>query len=298
MGLDHHHFRDDVPALAHHNGIPQPHILLGDVVLVVEGGPGDGGPRQLHRVKDGGRGKHPGASHRNFNLPEGGLLFLRGILKGHRPFRELGSGADGLPVCQVIHLHHGAIHIKGKALAQTADGFNLLLGLLGRLTEGVPGRDGKALFLQPVQAFLMAGKGDAPTLLDIEDKDRKPPLGGDGAVLLAQAACRCVSGVFKGGLPIGFLLPGQAGKGFLWHIHLAPDFQVLHRGFQPLGNGLNGEQILGHILPYKTIPPGRAPGKHPVFILQGNAQPVDLHLHHVGGIGDLADAVVEIVDLF
>ena len=42
------YFWDDLPRLLHHHRIADADILLGDEVLVVEGGVGDGGARQAH----------------------------------------------------------------------------------------------------------------------------------------------------------------------------------------------------------------------------------------------------------
>ena len=54
--------------------------LLGDVILIVWGGEGDGGPRQTHRLQLRLGGQHAGAAHLHHDIPQHRLLLLRGYL--------------------------------------------------------------------------------------------------------------------------------------------------------------------------------------------------------------------------
>ncbi len=65
------------------------------------------------------------------------------------------------------------------------------------------------------------------------------------------------------------------------HIDLAPDDEPGQLLRQDHGDGLDGPQILRHVLPHPAVAPGGPLDKHPVPILQGHAQAVHLGLHAV-----------------
>ena len=61
-------FRNNLPRLAHQNRVADTDVLLGDEILVVEGGVGHGGSCQTHRLHDRLGGEHPGPAHLNHNV--------------------------------------------------------------------------------------------------------------------------------------------------------------------------------------------------------------------------------------
>ena len=90
--------RDDLSGLANFDRIPYPDVPGGNEILVVERGVGDGGARQAYRRHHGFRRQHAGSSHLNHNVPHHRRLDFRRILIGRRPPRELGGGAQSLPI--------------------------------------------------------------------------------------------------------------------------------------------------------------------------------------------------------
>lgn len=55
------HLGNDLTGLLEQDGVTDAHIFFGDEILVVEGGVGDGGARQTHRLQHRLGGQDPGA---------------------------------------------------------------------------------------------------------------------------------------------------------------------------------------------------------------------------------------------
>ena len=79
---------DDLPRLLDDNGISNPDILLGDIVLIVQRRVGDGGSRQAHRRQHCLGRQHTGPAHLDHNVQHLGRLLLRRVFEGYRPLRE------------------------------------------------------------------------------------------------------------------------------------------------------------------------------------------------------------------
>ena len=63
-----HHFRNDIPRLAHADHIPDADAKLPDEILVVQDSPGNGRSRQQHRFKHSRRRQHACAPDRNLDI--------------------------------------------------------------------------------------------------------------------------------------------------------------------------------------------------------------------------------------
>ena len=128
----------------------------------------------------------------------------------------------------------------------------------------------------------MAGKIPALAQLEVEDPDIQQPLGADLRIQLPQGPGGGVAGVGKEGLARLLPLAVELVEHVFGHEHLAPDDepgQLLRQGH---GDGLDGAQILRHVLPHPAVPPGGALDERAVPVLQGHAQAVHLGLHAVG----------------
>ena len=84
------HLGDDLPGLAHLDGVADAQAQLLDDLPVVEGGPGNGGARQQDRLKRGGGSQHAGAAHVDLDIQQAGLLDLWRIFEGNGPPGKLG----------------------------------------------------------------------------------------------------------------------------------------------------------------------------------------------------------------
>ena len=281
MGEHRHHLGDDLPGLAQHHPGPHADVLLRDEILVVEGGPADGSARQGHGLKTAGGGKHAGAAHVHLDIQQGGLFLLRGVLESLGPPGELGGAAQLFPLGEVIDLDNSPVDGEVELTPLVPDLLDEGEDLLHIPGGAVQGRHGKAQLPKPLQGLVVAGEGMALHLLDVEDKDAQFPLGGDLRVLLAQGARRSVAGVFKR-LLLQQLLPGaEALEALVGHVHLAPDLQKWDGLPQDLGHGADSADVLRHILAGDAVPPGGAPDKQAVPVLQGHGEPVELGLRHI-----------------
>ena len=65
-----HHFRNDIPRLAHADHIPDADAKLPDEILVVQDSPGNGRSRQQHRFKHSRRRQHACAPDRNLDIQQ------------------------------------------------------------------------------------------------------------------------------------------------------------------------------------------------------------------------------------
>ena len=112
-----YHLRDNIPGLPHHDGISDIHPQLGDKILIMQGGSAHSGARQLYRVKFRGRRHCASASHLQHHIPQYRLLFLRRVLKGHRPFGIFGCAAQKLSICKAVHLYNRAVDLVSQRSA-------------------------------------------------------------------------------------------------------------------------------------------------------------------------------------
>ena len=189
---------DDLSGLANFHGVADADVLLGDKVLVVEGGVGHRGPGQTDRRYHGLGRQHAGAAHLYHDIPDHGLLDLRRILKGRGPPGELGRAAQPLPGGQIVDLQNRAVDVEAVAVPVLADVGNPGLGLLGGGTE--PVRDDLEPELpQIVQGFAVGLEG--PALAELEVKDQNIQLAGSGdfRVQLPQGPGGGVAGIGERG---------------------------------------------------------------------------------------------------
>ena len=273
--------RDDLSRLLDDDGVPHPDVLLGDEVLVVEGGVGHRRPCKADRLYDRLGRKDAGASHLHHDVLHHALLLLGGILVGHRPAGEFRCAAQLLPVCKVIYLYDRSVDVKGVVLPVLPDVRDEGGGLLRRVCQPVVD-DLEPVLPQPVQRGRIGVEPSAVPVLDVEDLDVQPPGGGHSRVQLPDGAGGGVAWVGHQRLSPELPLLVDGLEGSLRHEHLAPDDEGAGHPLQGQGDGADGAQILRHVLPDAPVPPGGAPDKGSVPVLQGDGKPVHLGLHQIG----------------
>ena len=162
------HLGDDIPRLAHQDGVPHPDVPLADKIQVVQRGPADGGSRQAHRLKHGVGSQHAGAAHLDDDVQQSGGLFLRGKFIGHGPPGHLCGGAQLLPLGQVIELDNDAVNAAGQGVPPVAHGADEVENILH-----IPGDDIRlynftAHLFQVLQRLVMGAEAQLPGVLHIE----------------------------------------------------------------------------------------------------------------------------------
>ena len=189
--------RDDITRFAHLNGISDTQTQLTDKIFIVKGGTGNRGTCQKHRVKAGSGSQNAGAPHADFNTAQCSLLDLGRIFERNGPAREFVGGAQQFPLCKVVHLDHGTVHIKIQCCTVLADLLDLCNGILDIVHDMITRGDRQAQTLEVVEAFGMAGQFPAPHLLNVEYEDGQPPAAGDLGILLTQRPCGSIARIFE-----------------------------------------------------------------------------------------------------
>ena len=190
------------------------------------------------------------------------------------------------PVGKVVDLHHRPVDAEGVIPPVLPDLLNVPDDLLDVVVGLVLRDDLEAQALDEIQRIAVGGKGLALHLLDIENEDVQPTLGGNLRVLLAKGPGGGVSGVLKGLLPRQLLGLHHPLKAFHRHINLPPDLQKGELVRQLEGHRADSPDVLGDVLPGKAVAPGGTHCQHPVPVLQGDRKAVDLGFHHIGGMGN------------
>ena len=115
-----HDLGDDLPRLAHQHRVADADVLLGDIVLIMQGGVGHSGARQTHRLQLRLGSQHASASYLHHDIAEHRLLGLWRVLVGDGPAGTLGSTAKHLTLRQVVQLNDRAVDVEGETLPTVA----------------------------------------------------------------------------------------------------------------------------------------------------------------------------------
>ena len=109
-------FRNDFAAFLHEHVVSDAYVELLHHVGVVERGPSDHGPAELHRVEIRHGRDRAGASHLVVNAGEPSACLLGLELERHRPARELRGVAQGALAVQFVDLYDYAVGGVGEEL--------------------------------------------------------------------------------------------------------------------------------------------------------------------------------------
>ena len=215
-----HHLGNDITGLLHQHRVTLTHVLAGDVVLVVQRRPGDGGSRNHHRPEDRERRHRTGAADVDRDLLQHRLLLLLCELVRNRPARCPRDKAQLRLLAQVIDLDDDAV----GAVVQLMALFAPLLDVVEHTIHGgvrlEVGVDTKAQLLQPLHDLGMAPRG--PRRVHGVDEGLQIARGGDARVELAYRTGR---GIARVGVEwFAFFLEPlvELDKRLLGHVHLAP----------------------------------------------------------------------------
>ncbi len=264
LGDGFHHLWDHLAGPADDDPIPDADVLAPDLVLVVEGGPGDGGSGDLHRLEDGYRGQSPGPSHLDHDVQDAGGGLLGGEFVGDGPPRRPGNLAEDFPLGKIVDLHHHPVRLIGELMAHgqklPIEGLHFLQGLAqppkGVHREAEFGEGGEELHLGADLDPLGSAHG--------VEEDFEGAGGGDVWVKLPEASGGGVAGVGEEGLASPLPLLVELAEGLLLHVHLAPGLQKFWhlpvQGEKAEGHLFDRAEVAGDVLPHPAIPAGRAHG--------------------------------------
>ena len=116
--------RDDFTGFLNKNGVARPYVFALNFVLVVEGGAGNKGTRQVNGLKNRNRGHGAGAPHLHVYFPEDrfGALGLKFV--SDRAAWSFGSATRLFLLRDGIQLDNGSVGGIGKVLPPLIEFFN------------------------------------------------------------------------------------------------------------------------------------------------------------------------------
>ena len=275
--------RDDIPRLAQHHDVAEPHPLARHLVGVVQGRHRDGRPGDQDRLHGAERGAASGTAPADADVEQPGVHLLRRVLVGDGPTRGAGRRAESVLLGEGVDLHDDAVDLVAglvPVLAVVGDVFpDLVRG--GEDPGGVADR-------QPPAGQRLVG-GALRAELDIRDGpdavDDHPqgPGRGDPRVLLPQ---RPGCGVAWVGEPV---VPGRR-EGVVELRELGPGEEDLTpylqqrrhiRTTQPVRNPRDRRHVAGHVLPGAAVTAGRRHGEPSIDVAKVDGEPVDLEFTQV-----------------
>ncbi len=251
-----------------------------DVVLVVQG-------RVLHhdaancdRRKARHRRHRAGAADLNVDAVEDRRRLLRRELVRDRPARAARHEAKAILPVETVDLVDHAVDVvaeRGAVIADLAIEFQDIVDALAQLGARI---DDKAGPVHPLQhAGLRIGRPLAHLAPGIGEEFQRPRRG-DRDILLAQRARRRIARIGEHRVVGLGLPPVQLEKILLEHVDLAAHFAG--RGnvaaFQRVRNVLDGADVGGDVLSFKTVAAGRGAHQLAILVAQRQRQPVDLRL--------------------
>ena len=126
------HLGDDVAGLADDDPVADQHALAFDLLLVVEGGPGDGRAGDLDRLGHRERCHAAGAPDADLDVEQLGDGFFRRVLVGDRPARRPGRAAQAALERHLVDLDDHAVDFVLGVVPMLAPVVDVLVELLGR----------------------------------------------------------------------------------------------------------------------------------------------------------------------
>ena len=168
--------RYDLPRLLDNDGISNADIPLGDEILVVQRGVGDGGSGQTDRSHHRLRCQNTGPADLNDDVLHRRLLLLRRVFPRSGPAGKFCRLTQLFPAGQSVQLDHSPVNVKEIALPVLPQRCNPFGDLL-RCPQDRMFNHRKAQPGQVVQRGAVRLKGRSVGELNIEDDAVQPPLG-------------------------------------------------------------------------------------------------------------------------
>ena len=297
--------RDHVAGAPHHHPVVDPHVLAGDLVLVVQGRVGHRDPADEDRLEPRHRGERPGPPHLDVDAEKPGDRLLRRELVGQRPAGGPRHRPEPALVFEAVDLVHDPVDLVAEPVPPGLD-----LPVVRHAAGDPPDhahvrRDAKAPSVQVPQQAVMGGGGSDRVSASgpvAEEHETAGPRG--PRVELAQPPRRRVARVHELALPPLPLLFVEAREPVERQVDLTPNLEALRKPVprEPERDGANGAHVPGHVFPARPVPARRGHREAPLLVAQAHRDPVELGLGHVFDllplreIEPLARAPVEVRD--
>ena len=184
---------------------------------------------EAHGIEYGRRRHSSRPPHGELHFPQYTLLFLRRIFIRHHKPRVFAGIGTLFPVRQAVEFHHRAVDFVRQTVAHLSDLFDGFPDLSLISADKVMIDHFYLPLFEIAVDLVMRFKGNPSHVLQIENKQREPPLFGDGGIQLAQRARRTVSRIGKRFFSDFFLTAVDFFKRRVFHIDFASQLQIFRR---------------------------------------------------------------------
>ena len=192
------HLRDHVAGAHHDDLVARPHVLARQVLLVVQGGGGDGDAADVDRLQHREGDEVAGAADVPDHLVHLRRRGRRRELPGDRPARLAADDAQLAPERPLVDLDHDAVDLVVELVAALLPPAAALDHRLDALVVVGVGVDLEATLAQPLDLLAVGGEVEALGRADPVAPDRERPFGGEVGVELADRAGGRVARVGEG----------------------------------------------------------------------------------------------------
>ena len=272
------YLRNDLSALLYIDAVSYAYVQLAHLVLVVEGGPPDDGPAELHRLEVRHGGHRTGPSDLVVYAQQARAGLLRLELVCDRPARELGCVSE-LPLAfELVYLYDYAVGGVGKVFALRVPVVDIGLDLVYAAAEaGVvgdrkpPAAGGLHGLGVPVEAH---GIGR-----NMVEHAEEPPLSDFLRVGELERAGGRVARIRKGRLLLRLPFCVQPVEGFVWHQHFAPYLELVGIASVQAAGDVGYVQRVGRdVVPHGAVAPCECLHEHACAVGETYGRPVELLL--------------------
>ena len=282
---DAEHLRDDIAGALDAHGVADPHVLAGDLVLVVQRRIGDDDAADGDRLEPRHRGQRPGAADLDVDAVEdGGRLLGREFVR-RRPARTARDEAEPLLQVEPVDLVDDAVDVVAERRAAGLDVAIDREHLLDRMRELGQRIDAKAAALEPFEHAELGVLRHLAHLAPGIGEEFERPARRDRRVELAQRAGGRIAGIGEDLLALGRLPLVEREEVGMGHVDLAAYLADIRVAVpvQPFRNFADGADIGGDVLAFEAVAAGRGVDEVAALVAQRAGQAVDLGL---GGEGE------------
>ena len=278
--------RNDFSGFSDGNNVAHAGIELTDKIAVVQRCTRNRCTGKPYRLEHGIRRQHAGASHRDDDILEQGLLDLGRVLVRRRPPRKFRGRAERFALREGIDLDNSTVNVEIQFTAGLAHVLDFALHVPRVGVDRIARACRKTKALEVIERLHMAFQRQLVAVLDVEAEDGQLSFPRNFAVLLPQRTRRRVARIGKERLVVQLQFGVEGIEHGLFHVDLTAHDQMRRRVLQLFRDVLDGFEVLGYVLAHLTVTACRTADEHAVHIFECDRKAVDLVLDNVLRLSD------------
>ena len=277
---------DDLSCLAYRNDVAHAGIELTDKIAVVQRCTRNRCTGKPYRLKHGIRCQHAGASHRDDDILEQGLLDLGRVLVRRRPPRKFRGRAERFALREGIDLDNSTVNVEIQFTAGLAHVLDFAPHVPRVGVDRIARACRETEALEVIERLHMAFHRQLVAVLDVEAEDGQLSFPRNFAVLLPQRTRRRVARIGKQRLFMQLQFGVERIEHGLFHVDLTAHNEMRRCVLQLFRDVLDGFEVLGYVLAHLTVTACRTADEHAVHIFERDRKAVDLVLDNVLRLSD------------